>query len=39
MKSGQTLGFYDSTFSEIQIVDTQKPAKTRIGISFAGDGH
>jgi hypothetical protein len=38
MKSGKTLGFYDSTFSEIQIVDTLKPAQTRIDIGFAGDG-
>jgi hypothetical protein len=38
MKSGKTLGFYDSTFSEIQIVDTRKSAQTRIGISFADDG-
>jgi hypothetical protein len=35
MKSGTTLGFYDSIFSEIQIVDNRKPAQTRIGISFA----
>jgi len=38
MKSGETLGFYDSTFSEIQIVDTRKPTQTLIGIGFAGDG-
>ena len=38
MKSGKTLDFCDSTFSEIQIVDTRKPAQTRIGISFADDG-
>ena len=38
VKSGETLGFSDSTFSEIQIVDTRKPAQTRIAIGFAGDG-
>jgi hypothetical protein len=38
MKSGKTLGFYDSSISEIQIVDTRKPAQTRIDIGFAGDG-
>jgi hypothetical protein len=38
MKSGETLVFYDSTFSEIQIVNTPKPGQTRIGISFADDG-
>jgi len=38
MKSGKTLGFYDSTFSKIQIVDTPKPGQTPIGISFADDG-
>jgi hypothetical protein len=38
IKSGKTLGFYDSTFSEIQIVDTRKPAQTRIDIGFADDG-
>jgi hypothetical protein len=39
MKSGKTLIFHDPIFSEIQIVDTRKPAQTRISISFAGDGH
>jgi hypothetical protein len=38
MKSGKTLGFCDSTFSEIQIVDTLNPAQTRIGIGFADNG-
>ena len=38
MKLGETRGFYDSTFSGIQIVDTRKPAQTRIGIGFVDDG-
>ena len=38
MKLGKTLGFYHSDFFEIQIVDTRKPAQTRIAIGFAGDG-
>jgi hypothetical protein len=38
MKSGKTRGFYHSFFIEIQIVDTQKPEQTRIGIGFAGYG-
>jgi hypothetical protein len=38
MKLGKTLDFYEPTFSEIQIVDTRKPAQTRIAIGFAGDG-
>jgi hypothetical protein len=38
MKLGKTLNFHDSTFPEIQIVDTLKPAQTRMGIGFADDG-
>jgi hypothetical protein len=38
MKLGETRGFYHYFFIEIQIVDTRKPAQTRIGIGFAGDG-
>jgi len=37
MKLGKTLGFQHSFFVEIQIVDTRKPAQTRIGISFTDD--
>ena len=38
MELGETLGFYDLTFFEIQIVDTHKSAQTRIGIGSAGYG-
>ena len=38
MELVKTRGFYHSYFFEIQIVDTRKPAQTRIDIGFAGDG-